>query len=72
VKTDWLSRLQRAEPFVPLPGDSHPRPALSLGGLAAGMVPDAVRASHGYAPQFPSDVPQAPRLPRRGDFFRCE
>ena len=67
---DWLSRLEGAEPFSPLPEPPPVQPARSLGGLAAGAVPDRVRASHGYVPQFPSDAPVPPREKRPGDFFR--
>lgn len=67
---DWVARLQRTRAFTPLPEVARARPSKCLGGLAAGALPEAVRASHGYVPQFPSDVPQAPRTPRRGDFFR--
>ena len=42
----------------------------SMGGLAAGAIPEAVRSSHGYTPQLPSDARELPREPRPGDFFR--
>ena len=67
---NWPARLGLVPTFSPLPEVKRPRAAVGLGGLAAGAVPEAVRASHGYQSQFPSERPPAPRMPRRGDFFR--
>lgn len=69
---DWLARLERVPAFTPLPDVNRPRAAVGLGGLAAGAVPEAIRASHGYQPQFASERPPTPRMSRPGDFFRCD
>jgi hypothetical protein len=66
----WLTRLGAWQPFFAIAAERESRPAWSLGGLAAGAVPWAVRQSHGYEPQFPSDGPEAPQEARSGDFFR--
>lgn len=70
AKTAWLDRLGGSQPFFSVADERHSRPAWSMGGLAGGAVPVAVRSSHGYAPQFPSDAHDLPREPRPGDFFR--
>ena len=66
----WLDRLAGSRPFFSIADERASRPGWSLGGLAAGAVPDAVRSSHGYEPQFPSDEREEPRAARPGDFFR--
>jgi hypothetical protein len=66
----WLTRLGGSQPFFAIAEERASRPAWSLGGLAAGAVPKAVRQSHGYEPQFPSDARESPRDARPGDFFR--
>jgi len=66
---DWLKRLEGVRPFFPLP-DAPAVGSISLGGLSAGAVPAAVRASHGYARQFPADDPPELTARRRGEFFR--
>jgi hypothetical protein len=70
MSADWLSRLEGAPSFSELPTASPAPQPRSLGGLAAGALPNAVRSSHGYVPQFPSDSPVPLRPPRRGDLFR--
>ena len=70
AKGAWLSRLGTCEPFFPLEDERQSRRTWSMGGLAAGAVPVAVRSSHGYTPQLPSDAPDAPQAARPGDFFR--
>jgi hypothetical protein len=72
IGANWLARLELVPTFSPLPTVERPRAATGLGGLAAGAVPQAVRASHGYQPQFPSEEPPALRMSRPGDFFRCD
>jgi hypothetical protein len=67
---DWLSRLGASQPFFSVADEPQSRPAWSMGGLAAGAIPAAVRASHGYAAQLPSDVPAELGAPRAGEFFR--
>jgi hypothetical protein len=69
-KRGWLNRLQSCQPFFSLGDERQSRPSWSMGGLAAGAVPAAVRSSHGYTPQLPSDAPHAPQASRHGDFFR--
>jgi hypothetical protein len=66
----WLDRLAGARPFFSIADEPASRPGWSLGGLAAGAVPDAVRSSHGYEAQFPTDAREEPTAARRGDFFR--
>jgi hypothetical protein len=70
ARTAWLSRLGGAPPFFSVADERQSRPTWAMGGLAAGAVPKAVRSSHGYVAQFPSDAPEAPRDARPGDFFR--
>jgi hypothetical protein len=70
ARTAWLNRLGGAQPFFSIADERQRRPTWAMGGLAAGAVPKAIRSSHGYAPQFPSDAPEAPRDARPGDFFR--
>ncbi len=70
TKTTWLDRLGGSQPFFSVAGERQSRPTWAMGGLAAGAVPDAVRSSHGYRPQLPSNAPYLPREPRPGDFFR--
>ena len=64
------SRLSGMQPFFSIADERQPRPSWSLGGLAAGAVPCAVRSSHGYRAQLPSDAREEPRAARPGDFFR--
>jgi hypothetical protein len=70
ARTAWLNRLGGAQPFFSIADERQSRPTWAMGGLAAGAVPKAIRSSHGYTPQFPSDAPEAPRDARPGDFFR--
>lgn len=73
MTTDWLSRLERSGGFAHLTREEErPRPLPRLGGVCGAMVPEAVRRSRGWSPLIPSDMPAAPRSPRRGDFFRCD
>ena len=66
----WLSRLGAAQPFFSVSDGRPSRESWSLGGLAAGAIPEAVRSSHGYQAQLPSDAHQWAREARPGDFFR--
>jgi hypothetical protein len=66
----WLDRLGASQQFFSVADDPESRPSWSMGGLAAGAVPEAVRSSHGYTAQFPSDRGKEPRAQRAGDFFR--
>jgi hypothetical protein len=66
----WLNRLGRSQPFFSVRDERQSRPTWSMGGLAAGALAAAVRSSHGYTPQLPTDAPEAPREARFGDFFR--
>jgi hypothetical protein len=68
--SSWLSRLGASQPFFSVADQRPDRMYLSLGGLAGGAIPDAVRSTHGYKPQLPSDAREWPREPRPGDFFR--
>jgi hypothetical protein len=70
ARSDWLSRLGGSQPFFSVADEQPSRPTWSMGGLAAGAVPVAVRSSHGYTSQLPSDAPDAPREALPGDFFR--
>jgi hypothetical protein len=70
ARATWLDRLGGAQPFFSVTGERQSRPIWSMGGLAAGTVPAAVRSSHGYTPQLPSDAAELPREARPGDFFR--
>jgi hypothetical protein len=66
----WLNRLEESQRFFSLDDQRDIRPVWSMGGLAAGAVPAAVRSSHGYTPQLPSDSPAPLMEARTGDFFR--
>jgi hypothetical protein len=66
----WLSRLGASQAFFSVADERQSRESWSMGGLAAGAIPEAVRASHGYRQQLPSDAHEAPRDGRPGDFFR--
>ncbi len=66
----WLSRLGASQPFFSVSEERPSREAWSLGGLAAGAIPEAVRSSHGYQPQLPTDAHEWSREARLGDFFR--
>jgi hypothetical protein len=66
----WLSRLGQSQSFFSLGDERSSRPTPSMGGLAAGAIPAAVRSSHGYKPQIQSDRPEPLRAARPGDFFR--
>lgn len=66
----WLNRLGASQPFFSVADERPSRTTWSMGGLAAGAVPQAVRSSHGYKPQLPSDAREEPRAARFGDFFR--
>ena len=73
VKSDgssWLSRLGASQPFFSVADERPDRSSWSLGGLAAGAIPERVRSTHGYKPQLPTDVRELPRDARPGDFFR--
>jgi hypothetical protein len=66
----WLSRLSASQPFFSVADERPDRTSWSLGGLAAGAIPERVRSTHGYKAQLPSDVQELPREARPGDFFR--
>jgi hypothetical protein len=66
----WLTRLSGSQPFFSVADERQSRPCWSLGGLAAGAIPAAVRSSHGYRAQLPSDAREEPQAARPGDFFR--
>ena len=68
--TTWLNRLGASQPFFPVADERQSREAWAMGGLAAGAIPQAVRASHGYQQQLPSDTRAELRAARPGDFFR--
>jgi hypothetical protein len=69
-RAGWLTRLGTSQPFFSVADQRPSRESWSLGGLAAGAIPEAVRSSHGYQPQLPSDAHELPREARPGDFFR--
>ena len=66
----WLTRLGASRPFFSVADERQSREAWAMGGLAAGAIPEAVRASHGYRAQLPTDVRVELRAARPGDFFR--
>jgi hypothetical protein len=68
--TAWLNRLGASKPFFSVADERQSREAWAMGGLAAGAIPAAVRASHGYQQQLPSDAAAELRAARPGDFFR--
>jgi hypothetical protein len=70
TRADWLNRLGGSQRLFSLDDQRDVRAVWSMGGLAAGAVPAAVRSSHGYTPQLPSDSPEPLREARSGDFFR--
>jgi hypothetical protein len=69
--TGWLGRLGASQAFFSVADERPDWRRGSLRGLAAGAIPDAVRMSHGYKSQMPTDAPEWPREPQRGDFFRA-
>ena len=70
TRIDWLNRLGGSQQFFSLDDQPAVRPAWSMGGLAAGAIPAAVRTSHGYAAQLPSDSREPLTEARLRDFFR--
>jgi hypothetical protein len=70
VGSDWLTRLGGSQPFFSVADERQSRRALPMGPLAAGALPEAVRSSHGYQAQLPTDLPVDVRMARSGDFFR--
>jgi hypothetical protein len=66
----WLTRLGTSQPFFSVADQRPSRESWSLGGLAAGAIPEAVRSTHGYQAQLPSDAQATSREARPGDFFR--
>ncbi len=66
----WLTRLGASRPFFSVADERQSREAWAMGELAAGAIPAAVRASHGYQAQLPTDARVELRAPRPGDFFR--
>ena len=66
----WLNRLGASKPFFSVADERQSREAWAMGGLAAGAIPEAVRASHGYQSQLPTDMRAELGEARPGDFFR--
>ena len=70
-KADWLTRLERCDPWFALDEDRPSQRQVFTPFLCAVAVPDAVSSSHGALPIIPGAPPRDRSEWRRGALFRC-